>query len=192
MNFLLIQNVFARYFYENSRHAGFSVHYRVIVITKKNVFVKYIKMTFAVARRPRWETPRRETQVCFFRLFRFSFSMSQNSSLLLDSARWSWNARDFLRLFMEMREVCESISRDSEKRKGCKREERDEWGKWETYSRAIRESSCTCMIPSRRVWYARVWYARVYHESTGRLQETCIIISKSSPREVYSAYRATY
>jgi len=63
------------------------------------------------------------------------------------------------------------------------------WGrKVKANSRVVLESSCTCVIPIRCMWY----HARVHHESARQLQVTCIIISESSPgKPSISAYRST-
>lgn len=60
--------------------------------------------------------------------------------------RRSRNAHDFLCLFMETREVCESVRRGGEERKVAKRRGKG-LGDTKANSRAVRESSCTCVIP---------------------------------------------
>lgn len=91
---------------------------------------EYIIMTFAAAKRPRRDAAR-NTGVLFRLFFTRNFYFIPRRR-----PHTGPGMHDFLRLFMEMREVCESVSRDSKERKVVKR--REEWGKGGKFSRGSR------------------------------------------------------
>lgn len=87
---------------------------------KKNVLEGYITMTFAVTKHPRRDTTAISAGVpfrffFFMRYFYFGLRRRPHADPGMQ--------RDFLRLFMETREVCESVSRGSKERKVVKRAE---------------------------------------------------------------------
>lgn len=110
-------------------------------------------MTFAVAKRPR-PAVARSTGVCLALSLSLFFRVARHAITLhtVWTTRRFRHPRDFLRLFMETREVCESGPRGGKERKvGEKTVERGGEAKANSRVRFKRESSCTCIIPIRCV-----------------------------------------